>query len=165
MPSINIEGGSSAGTQNGATIKAPPNANLRTVSVSTRPESLREDQADFCPHCQSRFEIVCVKFRFTGAAMIATCPNCAAASAERRGASESINWNFWPGLASGMDGLNQQFKYIVAFLIGAVIIAAVLRHTVHVYGGFSREEIRAGALIAIPAVLLLAISFFRRKHW
>ncbi len=64
-----------------------------------------------------------------------------------------------------MDGLNQQFKYIVAFLIGAVIIAAVLRHTVHVYGGFSREEIRAGALIAIPAVLLLAISFFRRKHW
>ncbi len=64
-----------------------------------------------------------------------------------------------------MDKLNEQFKYIVAFLIGAVIIAAVLRHTVHVYGGFSREEIRAGALIAIPAVLLLAISFFRRKHW
>jgi hypothetical protein len=44
-----------------------------------------------------------------------------------------------------------------------VIAAAVLRHAVHVYGGFAREDIRWYALMAIPAVAL-AIVFFRRKR-
>jgi hypothetical protein len=152
MPSINIGIGSSVGTQNGEAIDDRP--------PSTNP---REDQADFCPHCQNRFEIVRVKFGFGGATTIATCPNCAMVSAERSRCVELNDWNFWQGPARVMDHLNLRFKYIAAFLIGAVIIAAVLRHTVHVYGGFPREEIRTGALIAIVAVLL-AIVFLRRKR-
>jgi hypothetical protein len=152
MPLINIGIGSSVGTQNGEAIDDCPR--------STNP---REDQADFCPHCQNRFEIVRVKFGFGGATTIATCPNCAMVSAERSRTVESNDWNFWQGPASVMDGFNQRFKYIAAFLIGAVIIAAVLRHTVHVYGGLPREDIRTDALIAIVAVLLVII-FLRRKR-
>ena len=40
------------------------------------------DQTDFCPYCRSSFEIICVKFRFNGATMIATCPNCGMAGGE-----------------------------------------------------------------------------------
>ena len=130
------------------------------------------DQTDFCPYCRSSFEIICVKFRFNGATMIATCPNCGMACAERWGAAEILNsaeksyrtrWNFWPGIASMMDALNLRFRHVVAFIVGALIVAAVLRHTIHVYGGFSREEIRAGALAALPAVVL-AIIFLQRKR-
>ena len=60
-----------------------------------------------------------------------------------------------------LDQLNLRFKYVLAFMIGAVIAAAALRHGVHVYGGFSREEIRTDALMAIPFVALTAV-FFRR---
>jgi|GEM_PF-1441988 hypothetical protein len=152
MPSIEIGIGSSVGTQNSEAVDdCPP---------STNP---REGQADFCPHCQSRFEIVRLKFGFSGVTTIATCPNCAMVSTERSRTSESNNWNFRQGHASVMDRFNQWFKYIAAVLIGAAIIAAVLRHAVHVYGGFAREEIRTGALIAIPAVLLVII-FLRRKR-
>lgn len=63
-----------------------------------------------------------------------------------------------------MEALNSRFKYVVAFLIAAVIIAALLRHAIHVYGGLSREEIRAGALIAIPAVALLLIFLVVKKR-
>ena len=135
--------------------------------------SLSEDP-DCCPHCRSPFEIVFVKFRFGRTAMIARCPNCAIASADEWRAAESktldgakkiarITRGFWRGVASRMDSLNLRFRYVLAFLIGAVITAAALRHTVHTYGGISREDIRAGALMAIPAVAL-AIIFFRGKR-
>ncbi len=62
-----------------------------------------------------------------------------------------------------MESLNLRFRYVLAFLVGAVITAAVLRHAVHVYGGISREDIRAGALMAIPAVAL-AIIFSRGRQ-
>jgi hypothetical protein len=135
--------------------------------------SISEDP-DCCPHCRSPFEIVFVKFRFGRTAMIVRCPNCAIASAEGWRAAESktldgakkiarITRGFWPGVACRMDSLNLRFRYVLAFLIGAVITAAVLRHTVHTYGGISREDIRADALMAIPAVAL-AIIFFRRRR-
>jgi hypothetical protein len=128
--------------------------------------SLREDQADFCPHCRSPFEIVIVKFRLNGTAMVATCPNCAIASVDEWRADNIkklaiTTRGFWHGVAR-MDWLEQRFRYVVAFLIGALITAAVLRHVVHVYGGITREEIRWDALMAIPAVAL-AIIFFGRK--
>jgi hypothetical protein len=50
--------------------------------------------------------------------------------------------------------VNTRFKYTLAFLIGAVITAAALRHVGHVYGGFSREELRVYSLIAAPAATL-----------
>jgi hypothetical protein len=135
--------------------------------------SLSEDP-DCCPHCRRPFEIVFVKFRFGRTTMIGRCPNCVIASAEEWRAAESktldgakkiarITWSFWRAVARRMDSLNLRFRYVLAFLIGAVITAAVLRHAVHIYGGISREDIRAGALMAIPAVAL-AIIFFRRKR-
>ena len=63
-----------------------------------------------------------------------------------------------------MDWLNRRFRYIVAFLSAAVIVAALLRHGFHVYGGASREEIREDSLIAIPAVVVLvALLRWRRR--
>jgi hypothetical protein len=136
--------------------------------------SLSEDQADCCPHCRSPFEIVHVKFRFNGTAMIAACPNCAIASVDEWRAAEAkildnakklaiTTRGFWQGVATRMDSLDQRFRYVLAFLIGAVITAAALRHGVHVYAGIPREEIRWDALMAIPAVALVII-FFRRKR-
>ena len=55
-----------------------------------------------------------------------------------------------------METLNARFRDPVVFLIIAVFVAAVLRHVLHVYGWISREEIRTGALMALP----LAVSFY-----
>jgi hypothetical protein len=62
-----------------------------------------------------------------------------------------------------MDSLNIRFRHILAFLFVAAIAAAALRHGFHVYGGFSRAEIRENALLAIPCVVL-AVIIFRRKR-
>jgi hypothetical protein len=133
--------------------------------------SLR-DQADFCPNCRSPFEIVMVEFRFNGTDMIVECPNCAIASKWRAAESKIVHnvkrlvvnaQVFWHGIAK-MDSFERRFRYALAFLFGAIITAAALRHGVHVYGGFSREEIRVGALIAIPAVALAIIFFQRKRH-
>jgi hypothetical protein len=62
-----------------------------------------------------------------------------------------------------MDPLSFRFRYFLTILFAAVVIAAALRHIIHVYVGFSREEIRMAALIAIPLVAL-AIIFFRRRR-
>jgi hypothetical protein len=62
-----------------------------------------------------------------------------------------------------MNTLDRRFRYALAFLVGAVITAAALRHVLHVYGGIPREEMRWIALMAIPAIAL-AIIFFRRKR-
>jgi hypothetical protein len=127
------------------------------------------DQADFCPNCRSPFEIVTVKFS-NGTAVIVACPNCAIACKWR--AAESLDnaktlainaQGFWRGIAR-MDSFERRSRYALAFLIGAVITAAALRHGVHVYGGFSREEIRVAALIAIPAIALATIFFQRTRH-
>jgi hypothetical protein len=53
------------------------------------------------------------------------------------------------------EALNARFRHVVAFAIAAVVTAALLRHTVHVYGGYSPADIRAGALMAIPLVAVL----------
>jgi hypothetical protein len=141
------------------------------TSVEAAVTSL-SDQADFCPNCRSPFEIVTVKFRLNGTAMIVACPNCAIACKWRAAESKILDnaktsainaQGFWHGIAK-MDSFERRFRYALAFLIGAVITAAALRHGVHVYGGFSREEIRVAAPIAIPAVALTIIFFQRMRH-
>jgi hypothetical protein len=127
-----------------------------------------EDESDFCPHCRSPFEIVIVKFRFNGTAMVATCPNCAIASVDEWRADNVKKLaitagGFWQGVGR-MDSLDRRFRYVLAFLIGAVITAAALRHGLHVYGGISREEMRWDALMASPAVALAIIFFRRIRH-
>jgi hypothetical protein len=137
--------------------------------------SLSEDQADCCPHCRKPFEIVHVKFRLSGTAIIACCPNCAMVSADVLPAAESqiidkakklaINTrNFWQKVATPMmESTSYKFRYVLALLVGALATAASLRHLIHTYGGLPREEIRAGALVAVP-IVALAIVFFRRKR-
>jgi hypothetical protein len=136
--------------------------------------NVSEQQSGLCPHCHSRFEIVFVKIGFGCTGMIASCPNCALACPDNWGTADTkildyweksatITRGIWQGTASMLDQLNLRFKYVLAFLIGAVITAAALRHGAHVYGGFSREEIRTDALMAIPVVALVVI-FFRRKR-
>ena len=57
------------------------------------------------------------------------------------------------------EALNARFRHVVVFAIAAVAIAALLRHTAHVYGGYSPSDIRAWALMAVPLVaVLLAVS-------
>lgn len=124
--------------------------------------SKSKQQLDHCPHCRRPLEIVAVKFRLSGASTVASCPNCAITSNEDYRAAKALYQRlFWSRLAEKMDSLNLRFKYVLAFLFGALITAAVLRHVIHVYGGLQREEIRAEALMAIPAVALV-VFFFRR---
>ena len=136
-------------------------------------EPISEDQADCCPYCRRPLEILFVKFRIGGTAIIASCANCGIAQADEWRAAESKAldkaktlarnaWRLWQGSTS-MVSFNRRFRYVPTFLLGALITAAALRHGVHVYVGMSPEEIRAGALMAIPAVAL-AIIFSRRKR-
>jgi uncharacterized membrane protein len=50
---------------------------------------------------------------------------------------------------------------LLAIVFAAVLIAAMLRHVLHVYGGFPREEIRADAFIAILIVAAVTVFFQR----
>ena len=63
-----------------------------------------------------------------------------------------------------METLNARARHVVVTVVAALLIAAVLRHVLHVHVGFSREEIRAGALIGFFAALAawLALLHFRR---
>jgi hypothetical protein len=125
--------------------------------------SLSEDQGDFCPHCRSPLEIMHVRFRFNGTTMIATCPICANACVDEWRAAESKTLDNVKKVAITAP-LERRFWYALAFLIGAVITAAALRHGLHVYGGISPEEMRWDALMAIPAVALAIIFSRRMRH-
>ena len=135
---------------------------------------ISEDQADCCPYCRRPLEILFVKFRIRGTAIIASCANCGIAHADEWRAAESKaldkakklasnSWSIWQGSTSSMVSLNRRFRYVPTFLLGALITAAALRHGVHVYGGISPEEIRASALMVIAAIAL-AIIFARKKR-
>jgi hypothetical protein len=65
-------------------------------------------------------------------------------------------------LGVGMiDPRSFRLKAFLAVASGAVLIAALLRHVLHVYGGLSREEIRWDALF-FAIVGVLAVSLYRR---
>ena len=135
--------------------------------------SVSEHQPDLCPYCQSPFEIVYVKFGFAHTSLIVSCPNCAMSSArEWRAESKALDRlktlatttrSFWQGVAGRMDALNLRSRYVLTFLIGAVITSALLRHIIHTYGGISREGIRAGAL-ALITIAAVALAIARKRH-
>jgi hypothetical protein len=54
-----------------------------------------------------------------------------------------------------------RFRYLIAIVLAAILIAALLRHVLHVYGGLSREDIRADALIALFVIVTTAIAVRR----
>jgi hypothetical protein len=60
-----------------------------------------------------------------------------------------------------ISALNLRFWYVLAFLIGAVITSALLRHIIHTHGEIPREGVRAGALMTIAAV---ALAIARKSH-
>jgi hypothetical protein len=45
-----------------------------------------------------------------------------------------------PGGWKMEEAINVRLKHMLAFLIGAIIAAAIRRHVGHVYGGFSRQR-------------------------
>jgi hypothetical protein len=51
-----------------------------------------------------------------------------------------------------------RLRYFLLVVAAAILIAALLRHVLHVYGGLSREDIRADALIAALVIGLAAIA-------
>jgi hypothetical protein len=124
-------------------------------------------QFDECPHCRKRLEIVGLKFGFNGVATVSACPSCGIASSDdgkRLGASARL-MSAMVAAFDMMDELNARLRYLVAFVIAAVITAAVLRHSLHIYGGLPREEIRVNAMTAlIPAVSFLLILLARKRR-
>ena len=122
-----------------------------------------QDQIDCCPHCGDPFQIICVKFELRGAATESACPNCALVPAAPEIAKQSGRITRYLGRGRArMESLNLRTRRVVAFIIGAVIVAAILRHGFHVYGGYSRPEIAVGALIALPAVMLIFLLLRKR---
>jgi hypothetical protein len=60
-----------------------------------------------------------------------------------------------------LDPREFRFRYLIGIVLAAILIAALLRHTLHVYGGLSREDIRADALIAVLVIVLTTIVIRR----
>jgi hypothetical protein len=60
-----------------------------------------------------------------------------------------------------LDPRDFRLRYFLLITLAAVVVAAVLRHTLHVYGGFSPKDIGLDALL-IAGVLSAAIFFIRR---
>lgn len=63
-----------------------------------------------------------------------------------------------------LEVLNTRFRHVVVSLFAAVVSAALLRHTVHVYAGIDREEIRAGALIACFIMVFFLVLFMLKRR-
>ena len=107
-------------------------------------------QPDYGPQCGSALDIVSVKFRFGRIAIVAACPNCALEFADegRVARSQAITESGkFAEMARGllnlaeaaMHRLAKRLRYILGVLFAAVVAAAARRHSIHVYGGFSRE--------------------------
>jgi hypothetical protein len=103
--------------------------------------SLSEDQADCCPHCRKRFEIVLVRFRLNGTAMVACCPNCAMVSVDVFPAAglqiidkakklATATRAFWQKAAApATESTNDGFRYVRALLVGVLATAAIISFT------------------------------------
>jgi hypothetical protein len=59
-----------------------------------------------------------------------------------------------------IEAVNSRFKHTLITAFAAVLVAAILRHTLHVYVGISREDIRWNALLAV-CVLAIVVVIFR----
>ena len=128
-----------------------------------------EQQPDCCPYCRSSLEIASVRFKITRVVMVVSCPNCAMSFAEvpprpTLNRLANITRIYWQEVMSRIDSLNHRVRQVLAFVIGALVTAAALRHGVHVYGGVSPVEMRHDALIAVLAVALAMIVFRRKRQ-
>lgn len=62
------------------------------------------------------------------------------------------------------DPRSFRLKNFLAIALAAVLTAAALRHTLHVYGGIPREEIRWDALIAVVITVVAVIAIRRASR-
>jgi hypothetical protein len=131
-----------------------------------------QGQSCVCPHCLGQLKIASLKFSFSRTRVVFACPNCALMFAdegfEQRGIERVRHfakpvWALLRRTLDMMETLNARFRYVIVSMIVALTVAAVLRHSVHTYGGFSREEIRAGALV-MCAVISLGLIVWRRRQ-
>jgi hypothetical protein len=60
-----------------------------------------------------------------------------------------------------LDPREFRLRYFVGIVVAAILIAALLRHVLHVYGGLSRQDIRVDALIALAIVTTTTILLRR----
>lgn len=117
------------------------------------------ESSEHCPHCRQGLEIVGVKFMFRGARTLSRCINCAALCVEvKQNNTAPLRHLGWT--ARVIEALNWQVRSTLLVAFAAVLVAAVLRHTLHVYGGFSPEDIRSDSLLLVSA-LAIVVVFFR----
>jgi hypothetical protein len=107
--------------------------------------------------------------------MVACCPNCAMVSVDvfpdaglqiidkAKKLGTATRAFLQKAAAPTAESTKNGFRYVRVLLVGVLAKAASLRQFVYTYGGLPREEIRAGALVAIP-IVALAIVFVRRKR-
>jgi hypothetical protein len=67
-------------------------------------------------------------------------------------------------LNAPMDPTKLRMRYLLAILFAAIIVAAVLRHVLHVNAGFTRVEILEGALACVALTALLGLALRRRRR-
>jgi hypothetical protein len=118
---------------------------------------------DRCPYCRNPFEIVVVRFSTFSTGIVLSCPNCAIVSADPVDKANSVGTRSIIRGIRMIASINARFRNIVASAIVAVLAAALLRHSIHVYAGVSPEGIRVGAFLGIPAVAFLLFLLGRRK--
>jgi heme/copper-type cytochrome/quinol oxidase subunit 4 len=58
-----------------------------------------------------------------------------------------------------MDHLTLRARHCVGFLLAALVSAILLRHTLHIYGGLSPEEIRQYTVVALISVVVMLFVF------
>jgi len=75
--------------------------------------------------------------------------------------SQRVKLGVLPGDSPVWDPRSFRLRNFLAIVFAAVLIAAILRHVLHVYGGIPREEIRVDAFIAILIVALVTVFFQR----
>jgi hypothetical protein len=62
-------------------------------------------------------------------------------------------------LIYAMDPTKYRMRYLLAILVAAIVTAALLRHFLHLDGGYTRTEILIGALTAAAGVFLTIFLF------
>jgi uncharacterized membrane protein len=55
-----------------------------------------------------------------------------------------------------------RLRYFLTVVAAAVLVAAVLRHVLHIYAGLTREDIRTDAVIAALVIGVAAVLLRRR---
>jgi hypothetical protein len=58
-----------------------------------------------------------------------------------------------------IEAVNSRVKYTLITAFAAVLVAAILRHTLHVYAGISLEHIRLDALLAVCVWTIVVVTF------